>query len=98
MRTNLLTSALCALVLLLGSASPSFAVGSDDTASIIVDVAVTRPVSFALTVVGSVLFVVSLPVAIPAHSVDKTAHTLVVAPAKDTFVRPVGDLDDYMDY
>ena len=44
------------------------------------------------------LFVVSLPVALPSGCVDKAAQTLVVGPAKDTFTRPSGDLEDFLDY
>ena len=98
MRTKLLPTALCVLALWLSAANTGFATGTEATTSILVDAVVVRPVSFAMTIVGSVLFVVSLPVAAPSHSVDKTAHALVVAPAKDTFVRPLGDLEDYMDY
>ena len=98
MKAKLLSTALCVLALGLSTANTSFASGTEDSTSILVDAVVVRPVSFGLTVVGSVLFVLSLPVAAPSHSVDKTAHALVVAPAKDTFVRPLGDFDDYMDY
>ncbi|MGD0262504.1 MAG: hypothetical protein ABSD29_22295 [Verrucomicrobiota bacterium] len=98
MKTKLVTTALCVLTFWLSTANSGFASGTEDTTSIVVDAVVVRPVSFALTIVGSVLFVVSLPVAAPSHSVDKTAHALVVAPAKDTFVRPLGDFDDYMEY
>ncbi|HVM48980.1 MAG TPA: hypothetical protein VMU04_13195, partial [Candidatus Acidoferrum sp.] len=59
---------------------------------------VARPISFAATVVGSALFVVSLPVAAISHSVKTTSNVLVVAPAKDVFVRPIGDLDDWLSY
>ncbi|MGO8927757.1 MAG: hypothetical protein ACLQU3_12805 [Limisphaerales bacterium] len=51
-----------------------------------------------MTIVGSVLFVVSLPVAAPSRSIERVAHTLVVAPAKDTFTRPLGDLEGFLDY
>jgi hypothetical protein len=98
MRTKLLTTALCVLALLLSTANSCFASGTEDTTSIVVDAVVARPFSFALTVIGSVLFVVTLPIAAPSHSVDKTAHVLVATPAHDTFVRPLGDLEDYMDY
>ena len=63
-----------------------------------VDVTLARPISFAATVIGSVLFVVSLPIALTSHSVKDSAHMLVEAPAKDTFQRPLGDLDDFMSY
>ena len=98
MKTKLLSTVLCVRAVLLSTANPGLASGTADTTSIIVDVAVARPVSLVLTIVGSALFVVTLPIAATSHSVDKTAHTLVVAPARDTFVRPVGDLDEFLDY
>ena len=98
MKTKLSTTALCALVLLLSTVNSGFASGSDDTTSIVIDVAVARPVSLVLTAVGSALFVVSLPFTAPSHSVNKAAHVLVAGPAKDTFVRPVGDLEGWLDY
>jgi hypothetical protein len=37
------------------------------------------------------VFVVALPFAAASGSVKETADTLVVAPAKATFTRPLGD-------
>lgn len=98
MRSKLLTTILCVLALLLSTVTPSYASDDTDPVSVVVDVVVARPVSFTLTIVGSVLFVVSLPVALTSGTTDRTAHTLVVTPARDTFVRPVGDLEDFLDY
>jgi hypothetical protein len=98
MNNKLLISGICVLAMLLSTSAPAFAAGDNDAVSVAVDVVVARPVSFALTVVGSALFVVSLPVAITAGGVDKVAKTLVVGPAKDTFTRPLGDLQDFLDY
>jgi len=98
MKTKLLTTALCVLALLLSTVTPSYASGDTDATSVAVDVVVARPVSFALTIVGSALFVVSLPIAATSGCVGKAAHTLVVAPAKDTFTRPLGKLDGFLDY
>jgi hypothetical protein len=97
MKTKLLAATVCVLALTLGGALPASASGGTlvDTA---VDLALARPISFAATVTGSALFVVSLPFAAASHSIDKTAHALVVTPAKDTFTRPVGDLDDFLNY
>jgi hypothetical protein len=64
---------------------------------VIADVMVVRPGCFIATVLGSVAFVVALPVAAISKSVDKTADTLVVKPAKATFSRPVGDLEGLED-
>ena len=63
----------------------------DDTTSTAADVLVERPLSFVATLVGSVLFVVSLPFAAASGSVHQAADTLVVKPAEFTFQRPIGD-------
>ena len=98
MRTRLLVTAICGLALLFSTTVPAFATGDTDVTTAAVDVAVARPIGLAFTIVGTALFVVSLPFTVPSHSVGKAAHTLVVAPAKDTFTRPLGDLDDFMNY
>jgi hypothetical protein len=58
--------------------------------AIILDTFLLRPLGFAATVVGTAVFVVSLPFSIPTKQVDKAAQKLVVAPAKYTFTRPLG--------
>jgi hypothetical protein len=98
MNSRLLVTFTCALVLWWSTSTPAFASGDTDATSVVVDVVVARPVTFAMTIVGSVLFVVSLPVAATSGCIDKAANTLVVAPAKDTFTRPLGDLEDFLDY
>ena len=77
---------------LIMSAVPTMASEIDD-ADIIVDALVVRPVSFASIVVGSVIFVVVLPFSIPSHSVGTVGQQIVVAPARYTFVRPLGDFN-----
>ncbi len=98
MKTKLLITVICVLGLLLGTPTPTLADGGNSATAVAVDVVVARPASFALTILGSALFVVSLPVALTAGCVDKTAHTLVVVPGKDTFTRPLGDFQDFLDY
>jgi hypothetical protein len=98
MKTKLLITVLCVLALLLSTSTPAFASGDTDATSVAVDVLVARPVSFTLTVVGSVLFVVSLPFSAGSGCVDKAADTLVKSPAKDTFTRPLGDFEGFLDY
>jgi hypothetical protein len=98
MKSKIGIAVVCVLALLLSTSTPAFASQDSDATSLVIDAAVARPFTFALTVVGSALFVVSLPVAIPSGSVGKAAKTLVVAPAKDTFTRPLGDLEDFLDY
>jgi hypothetical protein len=98
MKPRLLVTILCALALLWSTSTPAFASGDTDATSVVVDVVAARPVTFALTIVGTALFVVSLPVAATSGCLNKAANTLVVAPAKDTFTRPLGDFEDFLDY
>jgi len=89
MKTKLLT-ALCVLGILFTWTTPTVA-SEDNSLDVIADAAVVRPGCFLATLVGSVVFVAVLPVAAMSKSVKKTAHTLVVRPAKATFTRPLGD-------
>jgi hypothetical protein len=98
MKSKLLVTVICVLALLLSTSTPAFASGDTDATSVAVDVVVARPTTFALTIVGSVLFVISLPVALTSGNLDKAAKTLVAAPAKDTFTRPLGDFKEFLDY
>jgi hypothetical protein len=61
--------------------------------TIIPDVLLIRPLGLASIVVGSVVFVISLPVALPTRSVGKVGQRLVLDPVEFTFVRPIGDFD-----
>src|ERR1041385_2211094 len=88
MKTKLLT-AICVLTLLSG-ATPTFA-APDKSLDVVADVGIVRPGCFVVTVVGTALFVVILPVAAISKSTKKTANTLVVNPGKATFTRPLGD-------
>jgi hypothetical protein len=96
MRTKLITI-ICAVTLCIATTSARAEV-STDPAMVVADVIVVRPLCFVATVVGSVFFVVSLPVAATSKSIKHTAHVLVVSPARATFTRPMGDLEDLMDY
>jgi hypothetical protein len=68
--------------------------GEEVTAeAIIADGLLLRPGGLIATVLGTVAFVVTLPFSIPTKSVERAAQKLVVAPAKYTFTRPLGQLD-----
>jgi hypothetical protein len=54
------------------------------------DLLVARPFGLVWTVAGSAIFVVSLPFTALAGNVKEAADTLVVGPAKETFVRCLG--------
>ena len=73
----------------------SYIVTNDDVSaeSIIVDGLLLRPGGIVATVVGTAVFVVTLPFSIPTKSVDKAARKLIVDPAKYTFVRPMGQIE-----
>ena len=61
--------------------------------SIIADGLLLRPGGLIATVVGSAVFVITLPFSIPTKSVDKAAQKLIVDPARYTFVRPLGQIE-----
>ncbi len=88
MKLKLLT-VICICLVSLGGVSTSRA--SQDSLMVVGDVALARPGCFLATIVGSVIFVVALPIAATSGSVRATADTLVVNPAKATFTRPLGD-------
>jgi hypothetical protein len=74
---------------LIASAAPVLAEPMD--VEIVADVLIARPCGLASIVLGSVLFVVSLPVAIPSSSVKTVGRRLVLDPVEFTFIRPLGD-------
>ncbi len=98
MNTKVITTVICVLALLITTTTPAMAAGDTDATSVAIDVAVARPMTLALTVLGSALFVVSLPFAAASGQVDKAAKTLVAAPAKDTFKRPLGNFGEFLEY
>lgn len=55
------------------------------------DLVVLRPLSFAGTVLGAVVFVAGLPFEVISGNVSGPAQRLVVEPAKFTFTRPLGE-------
>lgn len=66
----------------------------DNSLEAVADITLVRPGCLLATAIGSVFFVVALPVAATSGSIKKTADTLVVHPAQATFTRPVGDFSN----
>lgn len=68
----------------------------NDSAFVLFDVFVYRPIGLAATIVGAALFVGLSPltalasIAPPHDAFAKTADILIVAPGEYTFTRPVG--------
>jgi len=90
-------SIIVAAVLLVLSARPAAADSTsdfEDTGAVAADALIARPVCFAATVVGTSLFIVTLPFAVISGSVNKSANALIVAPARQTFVRKLGDFSE----
>ena len=55
-----------------------------------VDAIIGRPLGLATTIVGTAVFLVTLPVSLPSESTAEAAWGLVGRPAGWTFVRPLG--------
>ncbi|HYD50915.1 MAG TPA: hypothetical protein VEB21_21340 [Terriglobales bacterium] len=62
-------------------------------AAMAADVLISRPLSLVTTVIGSVLFVGSMPFSAAAGDVETPAARLVGDPARYTFRRPLGELE-----
>lgn len=60
-----------------------------------VDVVAIRPLGLIATVLGTGLFVVSLPFSALGGNVGEAAESLVKAPARFTFTRPLGEYGAY---
>ena len=64
------------------------------TAEMYADGLIARPLGLVASVVGAVVFVVTLPFTIPSKSVNSAAKELVAVPAQYTFKRPLGQFDN----
>ena len=57
-----------------------------------VDFLVVRPLGIVSTVVGTAIFIVSIPFSALGRNVKPAANALVVEPFQFTFTRPLGEL------
>lgn len=66
--------------------------GEDDPSALAMsaDLVLVRPALFAITAVGSVVWLLALPFSAAGGNIKESADTLVVSPAKNTFVRCLG--------
>jgi ABC-type Fe3+ transport system permease subunit len=95
LKTRSLVFTVVAVFLLGLVAAPASALEKDDDpdpngVAIAADFLVIRPIGIAGTVLGSALFLLSLPFSAAGKNVGQAARTLVVTPAKFTFTRPLG--------
>jgi len=56
-----------------------------------IDLLIARPMGVAAGIIGTAVFIVSLPFTIPTGSVDEAGRMLVVEPFKFSFVRKFPD-------
>ncbi len=54
------------------------------------DLLIARPLLLAMTVIGTATYVVSLPFSLAGGNAKQAGETLVIGPAKATFVRCLG--------
>lgn len=73
-------------------ASPALAARDDEPSAeeMAADVLVARPLGLVATTLGAAVFVVSLPFSAVGGNVEQAADTLVLGPARETFVRCLG--------
>ena len=93
-RRSLCQTGILTLSLLLGT-QPLWAGSSDDNnrpgaGEMVADLLVARPLLIGMTVVGSGLFIVSLPFSALGGNVGEAADQLVAGPARNAFVRCLG--------
>jgi hypothetical protein len=96
MKTKVLT-AVCVVVLLMSGTGRALA-QEDPGVDMIADFLVVRPACLVATIVGSTFFVLSLPISAASGSVKQAKHILVCAPARATFSRPLGNMDELPGY
>lgn len=72
------------------SEQPDAAVDRPSAATMTVDALLVRPLGLVATILGAGIFVVSLPFSALGGNVGEAGRALVVAPAKMTFSRPLG--------
>lgn len=94
LRTALVVFAATAAVTLAPSAQAAGSVHADDATygTMVADALVARPLGLGATVIGTAAWIITLPFSALGGNVNEAAQTLIVAPARYTFVRPLGEL------
>ena len=89
-KKSLLVTVVAACILGL-SAPAAHADDTYDDVTIIMDLLILRPAGLVATVGGTVIFVGSLPLALPTWSVGKTFNAYIKRPVLYTFWRELGE-------
>ena len=82
------------LALVIGHASAAIPEERPDGFAMVMEVPI-RLVSMGLMVIGTAVFIVSLPFALTSGSTGDAWTGLIVAPFEFTFTRPLGKFDDW---
>lgn len=96
MKKNLFWARIMVLFCAVSLGNVSFAGSSNQVtedptaAAMAVDAVLVRPLMMAITTVGAALWVVALPFSAAGGNIKASGETLVVGPAKTTFVRCLG--------
>jgi hypothetical protein len=61
------------------------------TENMVADAILVRPLGICALIIGAGLFIISLPFSALGKNVKEAGQKLVVAPAKFTFTRPLGE-------
>ena len=87
-----LTRAVIILFLAAFISAPALAAPEDEPGFMAMsgDLLFARPLGMAITAIGAAVFVVSLPFTALGGGIDRSADTLVVGPAAETFMRCLG--------
>ncbi|OEY65843.1 hypothetical protein [Marinobacter sp. X15-166B] len=89
--TRILTTTAAICMLAFASVGHARAIDESPSAgAMAVDAVFARPILLATTVVGTALYVVSLPFSLLGGNAEEAGQALVVGPAKATFVRCLG--------
>jgi hypothetical protein len=89
--TRILTTTLAACLLAFSSVGHANTVEESPSALAMTgDALLVRPALLATTVVGTAVYIVSLPFSLLGGNAAEAGETLVVGPAKATFVRCLG--------
>jgi hypothetical protein len=89
--SHIVMTAVAVCMLAFSSAGHAQAIDEEPSALAMVgDALFARPALLAITVAGSIVYVASLPFSVLGGNADEAAETLVMGPAKATFVRCLG--------
>lgn len=90
-KLNLIATLVLSVILLLPSLAVAKSVEEKPSGFAMAgDLLIARPLGLAFLAVGTVVYVVSLPIALLGGNAKEVGRTLVIEPALETFVRCLG--------